>query len=30
MASGQIRMRKVDGQQALSRPTGPIALDLAA
>jgi hypothetical protein len=30
MASGQIQMRKVDGQQALSRPTKPIALDLAA
>jgi len=30
LASGQIRMRKVDGWQTLSRPIEPIALDLAA
>ncbi len=30
LASGQIRLRKVDGWQTLSLPTGPVALDLAA
>jgi len=30
LASGQIRMRKVDGWETLSRPIEPIALDLAA
>ncbi len=30
LASGQIQMRKVDGWETLSRPLGPIALDLAA
>ena len=30
MASGQIRMRKIDGWETLSQPIEPIALDLAA
>ncbi len=30
LASGQIRLRKVDGWQTMSLPAGPVALDLAA
>ena len=30
LASGQIRMRKVDGWEALSQPIEPMPLDLAA
>ncbi len=30
LASGRIRLRKVDGWQTLSLPTGPVPLDLAA
>jgi len=30
LASGQIRMRKVDGWETLSQPIEPMPLDLAA